>query len=198
MPQASLEDLTTDQLLNLARTTQASHNLLGTLMNDPTTREVIQRQLKKVNPALAIPEIDARDAVMAEVHKERDARLELEKKILERDVRERLERNREAAKTKYGLNEADMGEVEKLMTDAENPIPTYDAAARVHKASKATGTPTPVAIHAPTFDMPESDVWGKGIGNKANLDKVAMNEAYRALNDIRSGKVAGLGPAVGN
>jgi hypothetical protein len=38
--------------------------------------------------------------------------------------------------------------------------------------------------------MPESDVWGKGIGNKQALDKIALNEAFSAWNDVTSGKVA--------
>lgn len=194
----SLEDLTTDQLLAQARATQGSHELLTALLADPSTREVIQRKLKKANPNLAIPEIDSKDQVMSEIEKEREERRKLEAQIRERDVRERLEKARAAAQAKYGLTEADMQEVEKLMVDPENPIPTYDAAARVHKASKATGTPTSVDIQPPTFDMPEKDVWGGGIGNKANLDKIAMKEAYAALSDIRAGKVAGLGPAVAN
>ena len=194
----SLEDLTSDQLLDFAQKTKASHDLLQTMLADPSSRETIQRQMKKINPKLSIPEIDAKDTVLAELHKEREARQALEVSILNDRVRARLETQRADAMKKYGLTDADMAEVEKLMTDEHAPISTYDAAARVHKASKATGTPTPAVLHAPTFDMPETDTWGKGIGNKAMLDKIAVNEAYAALNDIRSGKVAGLGPAVAN
>lgn len=191
----SLEDLTTDQLLEHARVLQGSHDLMQTLMKDPAAREVMQRQLKKMRPELSIPEIDAKDAMRAELEIERNERLALQKQIMEDRVRTRLETQRAAAKSKYKLTDADMAEVEKLMTDAENPIPTYEAAARVHAAGKQTGTPTPVALRAPTYEMPEKDVWGKGIGNKQELNKIAMNEAYAALNDIMAGKVAGLGPA---
>lgn len=194
----SLEDLTTDQLLARARQLEGSHNLLTALLNDPASREATQRQLKKLNPALVIPEIDAKDAVLAELKTERDERIKLQNDILQDKVRTRLEKARADAKSKYSLTEADMVEVEKLMTDEHNPIPTYDAAARVHKASKQSAQPTAAALAAPTFEMPETSVWGKGIGNKAALDKIAMNEAYAALNDIRSGKVAGMGPAVQN
>lgn len=198
MPGPSLEDMSHEQLAEHARQLQGSANLLQQLLGDPSTREVIQRKLKKDNPALAIPEIDAQDKVMAALEEEKKERQNLQKQMLERDVRERLEKARAAAKATYQLSEADMAEVEKLMTDAENPIPTYDAAARVFKASKATGTPTTADIRPPVFDMPEKDVWGKGIGNKAMLDKIAINEAYSALNDLRAGKVAGMGPAVAN
>ena len=194
----SLEDLTVDQLLTRAKTTDASHNLLQSLLQDPGAREVVQRHLKKKNPGLAIPEIDAKDAVMVEVAKEREARQALEAQIRDRDIRERLEKERQRVQSHYHLSDSDMLEVEKLMTDKDNPIPSYDAAARVFKASATTGTPTHAALQAPTFDMPEKEIWGKGIGNRAALDRIAMNEAFSALNDIRSGKVAGLGPAVGN
>jgi len=191
----SLEDLTTDQLLQRARQTESSHNLLSTLLNDPASREMIQRQMKKANPSLSIPEIDAKDAVMNEVNGTRKQIQELEARILERDVRERLERDRAAVKTKYKLNEADINAIEGLMTDQNNPIPTYDAAARVHVASKQTAVPTPSSIVPQVYEMPERDVWGKGIGNPAELNKIALREAYEALNDIKAGKVAGLGPA---
>ena len=194
----SLEDLTTDQLLAVARQTQGSHELLGALMRDPAARETVQRHLKKLNPALAIPEIDAKDAVLAELAEERKKRETLENNYREDKIRERIERQRAEVKTKYKLTDADMIEVEKLMLDKDNPIPTYDGAARVFNASKTTAAPTPSILNPPTYDMPEKDVWGRGIGNKAMLDKIAMNEAYAALNDIRSGKVAGLGPAVTN
>lgn len=195
---ASLEDLTTDQLLAHARTTDSSHRLLQSLLNDPVSREMVQRQLKKQNPALLIPEIDSKDAVLVELAKEREERVKLQTEILQDKVRARMEAQRATAQSKYRLSEADMLEVEKLMTAPEDAIPSYDAAARVHKASKQTATPTAASLAPPTFEMPETDVWGKGIGNKAALDKIAMNEAYAALSDIRSGKVAGLGPASAN
>ncbi len=194
----SLEDLTTDQLLAHARNLQGTHELMQTLLQDPSSREVVQRAAKKKNPTLVIPELDAKDAVMAELQKEREARLALEATISQDKIRARLEAQRSAAKAKYKLNEDDMKEVEKLMTDETDPIPTYEAAARVHAASKKTATPTSAALSAPTYEMPDKDVWAKGIGNKSMLDRIAVNEAFAAMNDIRNGKVAGLGPATPN
>ncbi len=191
----SLEDLTTDQLLQRARQTESSHHLLNTLLQDPSAREMVQRTLKQANPTMVIPELDAKDAVMKEVHKDREKIQALEAQILERDIRERLQRQRDEVTAKYKLNNADIQAIETLMTDEHNPIPTYDAAARVHVASKQTAVPTAASIVPPVFEMPEKDVWGKGIGNPAELNKIALTEAYNALNDIRSGKVAGLGSA---
>jgi hypothetical protein len=193
-----LEDLTSDQLLARARATEGSHSLISALLNDPASREIVQRQLKRLQPSLVIPEIDTKDKFQVELEKEREARQKLEGEILQDKVRARLEGQRSAAKATYRLSDTDMTEVEKLMTDPENPIPTYDAASRVFNASKKTGEPTPSSFSPPVFSMPENDTWGKGIGNKSALDKIAMTEAYAAINDIRSGKVAGMGPAVQN
>lgn len=194
----SLEDLTTDQLLAHARSLESSHNLLSTLLKDPASREIVQRKLKQLQPELSIPELDARDAMAAELAKEREAREKLESEIRQDRVTARVEAQRAAAKAKYNLNEADMKEVEKLIVDPDNPIPTYEAAARVHAASKQTAAPTSAMLSNPTYQMPETETWGKGIGNKAMLDKIAVNEAYAAFADIRAGKVAGLGPATTN
>lgn len=195
----SLEDLSVDQLLSHAKTLQGSHNLLTTLMNDPATREQAQRALKKANPNLVIPEIDAADRFReSDLKPLRETVESLQAKLLERDVRDRIEKQRADTKGKYKLNDADIGEVEKLMTAKDDPIPSYDAAARVYLAGKQAAEPTPSSLMPPIYEMPEKDVWGPGIGSKANLDKIAMNEAFKALNDIRSGKVAGMGPAVQN
>lgn len=191
----SLEDLTTDQLLSRARQTESSHNLLSTLLQDPSSREMVQRTLKKANPHMVIPELDAKDAVMSEVNKSQEQINALRAQILERDVRDRLEKERGAITAKYNLNQADINAIEGLMTDEHNPIPTYDAAARVHVASKQTAVPTHSSILPPTYEMPEKDTWGRGIGNPAELNKIALNEAYNALNDIKAGKVPGMGPA---
>jgi hypothetical protein len=46
--------------------------------------------------------------------------------------------------------------------------------------------------------MPEKEVWAGGIGSPAKLNKIAMDEAYNAMGEIMSGKVAGVGPARAN
>lgn len=190
-----LEDLTTDQLLARARELEGSEATLRALTSNPKTRETVQRALKTLNPNLVIPEIDAKDAVLAQVGESNKRVEKLEQQIQERDIRDRIERTRAAVKDKYRLSDEDMTGVEKLMVDPENPIPTYDAAARVYLASRQSSTPTPASFAPPTFQMPEQDVWGKGIGNKAALDKIAMGEAFNAWNEISSGKVPGLGGA---
>lgn len=189
----SLEDLTTDQLLARARELEANESLFRPLLSNPETRETIQRALKKLNPKISIPEIDAKDAVLGAVTSANERVTKLENQIQEDAIRARLERQRLDLKAKYHLTEDDMLAVEALMVDKDNPIPSYDGAARVYLASKASATPTPSSFAPPTFDMPEQDVWGAGIGNQAKLNKIGMNEAFKAMNDVMGGKVPGLG-----
>jgi hypothetical protein len=188
----SLEDLTTDQLLARARELEGSANLISSLSTNPETRTQLQRLIKTINPSLVIPELDSAIAVEAQLKTRDDKIAELENKFLEKEVKDRLEKQRKDVQTKYKLADADMLEVEKMMVDPDpnQRIPGYEAAARVFSASKQTAIPTHSNAAPPTFSMPEQDVWGKGIGNKAQLDKIALNEAYSAWNEALGGKVA--------
>lgn len=192
----SLEDLSVEQLRELASRAQAmepSYNLMQQLSKDPEARNMFQRYLKKKNPNLAIPEIDSEDRMKALLEDEKKERLKLEEKIQMDEIKARLEKTRADVKSKYGLTEDDMKGVEKLMVKADDnpdPIPTYDAAARVFNASRTPSTPTPGAWAPPTYTMPEGKVWGKGIGNAAELNRIAMEEAYRAYGEVKGGKIA--------
>jgi hypothetical protein len=196
----SLEDLTVDQLLAHAKSLEPQANLLKALNTDPATREAMQRLIKQKFPATSLPELEAKDAVRAEIKTERDARIALENKIREDEIRRRLTDQRKAIMDKHDLTEADVLEVEKLMTREVDPIPTYEGAALVYKASKVSATPTRAFI-APTFEMPDKEVWAGGMmsnapgggGTKARLDRIGMNQAYEAMNELFGGKVPGLG-----
>jgi hypothetical protein len=195
----SLEDLTVDQLLAHAKQLESKASFFDAVTKNPETRETVLRALKKAQPSLPIPEIDAKDAVRAEIETERQARLKLEERIQTDEIRRSIEARKAKAVKDYGLTEADVIAVEKLMVEGESPIPTYDAAARVHLASKQSATPTPAVWQAPSiYEMPEKDIWGAGIGNKAKLDRIAMSEASKAMNELFSGKVPGMGSSRAN
>jgi hypothetical protein len=190
---ATLEDMTVDQLLAYAKQAESRDGLIRALTSNPETREMIQRAIKKIAPQTSIPELDARESVRAEIATEREERLKLERQIMERDARDNVKERRATIKSKYKLSDADVEGVEKLMVEDKEVNWTHDAAARVYLASRESATPTPAHFAPPTFDMPEKDVWGKGLGNKAALDKIALSEAFSAWNEIASGKVPGLG-----
>jgi hypothetical protein len=192
---SSLEDLTVDQLRARAAQLESQAGLLQLLVGNPDTRETVQRALKKLRPELVIPEIDATDRVMKRLDEIVDDNKKLRGEILEKDIRGRLERERSGVQAKYKLNDEDMKGVEALMVDKENPIPTYEAAAMVYRAQRVSAVPSPSTFRPPVFEMPEKELWGKGIGHKALLDRIALNEAWAAIGDLQSGKVPGLGAA---
>jgi len=192
---ASLEDMTVDQLLAEAKRLQRIEATVNQVMAHPEGRETILRTVKKLNPSANIPEIDQADRVEKAIATEREEREKLERKLMERDARDAVAQRRADIKTKYRLSDTDVEEVEKLMLDPANQVGSHDAAARLYLYSKQSATPTPASSAPPTFSMPETDVWGKGVGNKNMLDKIAMNEAFAAWNEVMGGKVQGLGPA---
>lgn len=186
----SLEDLSHEDLLKHTQALKASDDLFKTLLTSPDTRERTLRLMKEKNPNLVMPEIDASDRVMKAVEGEAKKREELEAKIMERDIKERIEKERARVKSTYKLSDADVLEVEKLMTDKDNPIPNYDGAARVYKAARTPSEPTPMQIGAPTYDMPDGKVWAPGIGNMQRLNKIFLEEATRVVNEGLAARAA--------
>lgn len=183
---ASLEDLTTDQLLEVAR-------LQERLTTNPATRADYMRLVKKANPDLSIPEVEISDRMEKRFEEEREARAKLEAKLAEKEAHERVSRKRDEVKSKHKLNDDQLTQVEKLMT--ERHIPDYETAAEFYSLSQRVATPTPSTFARPAVDMPDNAVWGKGLGNKAALDRIARDEAYKAWNDMLKENGGGLGAA---
>lgn len=185
----SLEDLSVDELLQRAKATEQSDLLLAQLANNPATREETLRLVKKLRPALSIPEIDAKDAVLVTVETSNKRIEALEQQLQTREIHDRIRNMRETTKTKYKLDESDLAGVEALMVDPEAPISNYDAAARVYLASRQAAVPNAAAMGAPTFDMPAMDIWKNAKGNSQAADKIGITEAFKALKEFRSGNV---------
>lgn len=186
----SLEDLTHEDLLKHTLALKASDDLFKTLLTSPDTREETLRLMKKKNPNLILPEIDQSDRVMKAVEVEAGKREALEAKIMERDIRDRIEKERDRVKKAYGLTNEEVLEVEKVMTDKDNPIPNYDGAARVFKASRTPSEPTAMQISSPTYDMPDGKTWAPGIGNMQRLNKIFLEEATKVVNEGLAARAA--------
>jgi len=180
----SLEDLTPNELLAEARRRGEKSSLLESLLNDPATRGEALKLIKKKNPTTPIPELDTQEAIERATAAERAEREKLEARIREREIKDRMADEWARARDANGLTDEDRAAVEALMTDKEAPIPSYAGAAKVHAASKVQATPTAGAISPPVYEMPGKDTWGKGVGNRALLDKIATAEAYKAMNEI--------------
>ncbi len=177
MAAESLESFTQAQL-------EESTRLLRTLLNSPDTREHTLRLIKKKTGS-SIPEIDAADAVRGDIAVERKARQDLEARLQEKDIMDRIKEERLRVKKDHDLSDEDVKEVEKLMVDKDAPIPSYAAAAKVYKASKQIAQPTSHQLEPKTWDMPEKDIWAPGIGNRQALNKIALQEAYKAAKEFR-------------
>lgn len=183
----SLEDYTLPELIAEHRTSLEKNRLFDTLMSDPETRRDALALVKKKNPTMPIPELEVEarnDAALAEERKERE---KLETRVRQSEIRESMRVERERVKSEYGLNDADVIEVEKLMLDEKAPIPHYDAAAKVYKASRAQAEPTSSQLSVKTYDMPDKGTWARGVGDKMGLDKVFREKAYEAVNEVRRG-----------
>lgn len=186
----SLEDLTPNELLAHAKTLEKNSGLFTTLINSPDTREETLKLLRKKNPNMPIPELDAKAAAEKALEEERKERQALEARVRENEIRDRIDKERERVKKKFELTDKDMEAVEKIMTREDAPIPHYDAAATVYLAEKRMATPTTSAISPPVFDMPEDKEWKKGVGNPPELNKVALKKAFDVWNEVRGGAKA--------
>jgi hypothetical protein len=184
----SLEDLSSNELIDLARTQGPKAALYDTLLADPETRSAMLALQKKKYPNQPIPELDARKEMEVKLAEERAAREKLEERVLQENIERRLEKQREDTKKKHKLSDDDMIAVEKIMTDDKASIPNYDIAARLYKADRAQAVPTPSALQPPIFDMPDKAKWGKGIGNPQELNKIGLKAAYEAVAQFRAGK----------
>ena len=186
----SLEDLSHEELLKYTAGLQQSDALFAALLKSPDTREDTLRLMKKKNPNMILPELDGKDATMKALEEEREERKKLEARLLEKDISDRIEKQREQIKKEHEFTDADMLEVEKIMTDKDKGVLNYAAAARVYKAERTPSEPTAFQVGSPTYDMPDAKVWAGGIGNKAKLDKIFMQEATAAVNEILKTKAA--------
>lgn len=191
MPNPSLEELPIEQVLQIARTAAPAAQLMDELVNDPATREEMLRLVKKHRPNLVIPEIDASDAVMGQVKATREELEKMREQLQRKELEAHLSAERRRVKEHYKLSDAELLEVEKLMVAPEAPIPNYDAAARVFDASRQSAAPTPASLGSHTMDMPPMETWKGGVGDTSKLNQIALKEAYRALDEVKSGKAAG-------
>lgn len=184
----SLEDLTVPELLAQAKKLEEGNRLFNTLLNDPETRAETLKLVKRKNPSMPIPEVEASNELEQKLEVERAERRKLEERITSENIERRIEKERARVMKAYDLTDEDMSEVEKIMTDKEAPIPHYDAAAKVFKAQRSQAAPTSHLIANPTFTMPTKDIWKGGIGNKAALNNIALDQAYKAWNEVAGGK----------
>ncbi|HUP07661.1 MAG TPA: hypothetical protein VMU47_10950 [Caldimonas sp.] len=186
----TLEEMTLPELLDHTRKLEKDNGLIAPLLSDPATRSEALKLLKKKHPTMSIPEIDVKVEAEALVAEERKKREEADERLRLVEMRERWREERARVQSQYELSDADMAEVEALMRDEKAPIPHYDAAVKVWRASQRTAEPTSSQLQSHSYEMPSKDKWGAGVGNKMALNKIFENEAYAVVNEMRGGKKA--------
>jgi len=131
----SLENYSTEAIEELAA-------LSKRLSEDPTTRKEFLRLTKKVHPDLPVPEIEIEEQVNRRIAAADQKVNDLEQKLRQRDVREELNKRRNALKEKgYVQSDDEILEVEKLMT--EKGIANHETAADYWRHMKQAAVPTP-------------------------------------------------------
>ena len=166
---ASLEDLTPEQQ-------QAAVNLLNFVNKNPDIAKTIRRKAKEQDPNFRAPDIEMEDKLAEQEasHKKEIERLDKER-LEDLQVRRRAEAHDRIRSA--GLNPED---VEKVMVDQK--IGDYDTAIRYVQQERALAKPT--ASDMSPHSMPDNkDLW-------KNRNAFARTEAFAAINDLRSGRVA--------
>lgn len=160
--------------------------LAQSLATDPETRESFLRLVKKKNPKLAIPEIDAADRAREAVAQQHSS---LEKKVAE--LEERLQKNaafnplvaeREALVRARGEDE--VKKIETLML--ERKIGSYATAAEYVDLEKRVATPTQPLGLKTAAQLPKlTDTFLK------NPVSGARDLAAQAVNDLITARARG-------
>lgn len=174
MPDKSLEDYSPEQLAEMGQ-------VYAKLISDPATRELTLRSTKKISPGTPIPEIDLMDqfSAFAKPHIDKIDKLEREK--MERDAADRL-REKRAVLAEKGYDKDQISAIEKVML--EKHIPDHETAAEHFTMQSKLATPTPDTFkpQLPRFDKDK-------IKEAGGLKNYFRNDAYAAIDDLRSGKV---------
>ncbi len=112
------------------------------LSEDPTTRKEFLRLTKKVHPDLPVPEIEIEEQVNRRAAAAEQKVADMEQKLRQRDVREELNKRRNALKEKgYVQSDDEILEIEKLMT--QKGIANHETAADYWRHMKQAAVPTP-------------------------------------------------------
>ncbi len=156
------------------------------LSSNPQTREIILRAQKTLNLRANIPEIDIADRIKASTA---DAEKKVEALSLEliQTRAEQRVRDERAKLSKSGYSDDEIAAVEKLMVDEK--IPSYETAAKFHKASTQLAVPSQTEpSKSMTNELPGGAMDAMKKGSSA-LKGWARDQASKAIDDLRSGRV---------
>ena len=148
------------------------------LSEDPATRKDFLRLTKRVHPDLPVPEIEMEEAVNQRASAAEQRVAQLEAKLKQREVRDELNKRRNALKEKgYVQSDEEILEIEKLMT--EKGIANHETAADYWQKSRESAVPTPNGVPQPV--MSRFDIKGY----MKNPVGAARENAAAALAELR-------------
>src|SRR5262249_7065087 len=156
--------------------------LFKELSEDPKTREPLLRLIKHKRPNESIPEIDTRDAMQKFAQPHIDKVAALEKKLLEKDVSEKIDSRRQGLRDQ-GFGADDVKAIEAMMV--KEGIANHATAANYYRMQKQLAPATP-SIPSMVNKLP---VDGKALKAAGGAKAWARNEAANAIADIKAGRV---------
>lgn len=160
-------------------TQEGKAKLFDELMGDKAVRRTVLRALSPKHPDVVVPELEAEDMINAATKPLTDKITELEGSLQKKDFERGVAEQKRDIKSKYKLSDADITEVEKLMT--EKKIGDYGTAVEHMRLSKTSATPTPSHLESRTMTPPD-----KAGDFFKDPRATARKVAYEALNEIRS------------
>jgi hypothetical protein len=127
--------------------------LESTLSKDPAHRRELNKLLKKADPTIRIPELDAEEAIQSTIDSKLKAHEEevkaLQKRLIERDAQDAVERQEaKLRRAPYNLTRDDIDEVKKIVSEKnkDGELISLETAAQFYIARRTPiGSSRPVA-----------------------------------------------------
>lgn len=160
-----------DQLLDSLETGLYNHPEVG-----PTVKEAVEKAFGFTDPELA-----ASRRHKAELDKVTERYETLEAQIREKEIRARVDGDKNTAQKKHGLTDDEMKEVSALMVEAG--MGSYDRAAHYYKLSKQSAAPSSekAAEHSSLMLPGNKELFQNPVG-------WARKEAYAHINETNKNK----------
>lgn len=158
-------------------TADGKAKLFDELMADKTVRRQVLRALSPKHPNVVVPELEAEDMITAATKPLQETIDKLKTDLEKKDFDNGVAQQKRDIKDKFKLSDADITEVEKIMT--EKKIGDYGTAVEHMRLSKTSGAPTPSYRDSRTMQGP--DKAGDFFKDPINT---ARNEAQKAVNEI--------------
>ena len=172
LPKVDFSNVSADEITQLAGV--ANH-----LLSNPATRRQTLEALKKLDPSTPIPEIDAAAPLMGEINALKTQLEERDKRDLDRETSQRIEKGRELLRAK-GHDDEGIKKIEERMVALDLPNDYTKAAMWVEKETQFAQPASGETHSDNVFTMPNMT------GLIEDPAKWALGEAHNALDDIIS------------